>query len=104
MSRSKLPQFQNDDMAFQQMQNQWASILDPVVGAPIVNGQVLIGVQLVSGSNIINHKLTRTLKGWFITRMRAPATIYDTQDTNAVQDVTLNLVSSALVTVDIYVF
>lgn len=104
MRRAKLPQFQSDNMTFQQMQNQWGSILDPVVAHPLLGGYILNGVTLQAGANPINHKLGKPLTGWYIVRLRGPASIYDTQDTNSTPAVTLDLVSSALVNCDIYVF
>lgn len=86
------------------LQTTWSMQLNPLLAAPLSNGILLERVSLASGANVINHKLGRKLKGWFITRLRASATVYDTQDSNARPQLTLNLTSSAAVTVDIYVF
>ncbi len=102
---AQLPQFQNDDMAFQQMQNKWASQLNPVLANLLVNGRLIRNQELSTGANVVNHKLGRDLVGWFVTRLRDSAvSIYDTQDSNQMSNLTLNLVSSAPVTVDLWVF
>lgn len=99
-----LTQFQDDDQTFQQMQNQWASVLNPVLRVPLNSGFTLTNIQLVTGANSINHLLQRPLQGWFLVRQRGPASVYDAQDTNSTPGITLNLVSSASVSVDIFVF
>lgn len=83
----------------------WASQLNPVITNPITKGIVLKNVQLAVGQNVINHKLGRILQGWNSTRIRnVAAQIYDTQDSNQTPQLTLNLVSDAAVTVDLFVF
>lgn len=86
------------------MQNAWATQLNPLLANPLAQGQLLKSVSLVSGSNSINHKLGRKLQGWIIVRLRASATVYDTQDANQSPAVTLQLTASAPVTVDLWVF
>lgn len=99
-----LPIMQSDSEQLLSVQTRWASILNPLLSNPLLNGVVLKQVQLASGSNIINHKLGRKLQGFIITRQRGPANIYDTQDNNSMPDLTLHLESSASVSCDIYVF
>lgn len=97
---NKLPQQLN----LQAMQNRWAAILDPILSNPTNNSSILKSVSLVTGANVVNHKLGQPLQGWIISRIRAAATIYDTQDTNQTPQLTLNLVASAPVVVDLVVF
>lgn len=99
-----LPIFLTDNTQLVMMQNQWSSQLNPILRNALNQGLLLQNVQLVNGANVINHKLGRNLVGWFITRQRSAATLYDTQDTNQMPNLTLNLTSSAMVSVDIYVF
>lgn len=96
----KLPQKLPLDL----LETQWASILDPVSTNPLNNANILKNVQLTTGSNTINHKLGRPLQGWYILRQRASASLYDTQDSNLYPELTLVLVSSANVTIDLAVF
>lgn len=95
-----LPQKLSWDMA----QSVWARSIEPVLNNPLNNVVVLSSVQLTAGNNVVNHKLGRNLQGWFITRVRAASTVYDTQDKNQTPQLTLNLNSSANVVVDIAVF
>jgi hypothetical protein len=86
------------------MQTQWSSALNPIIAQPLNNGLLLQQVGLLIGSNMVNHRLGRKLQGWILTRVRAPATIYDLQDTNQQNTLTLILVSNAIVMVDLFVF
>ena len=99
-----LPIFQSDSKEMSMLQTQWASQLNPVLTNPFLQGRVLKSVVLASGANVVNHGLGRKLQGWVPVRLRASATLYDTQDTNTSPALTLNLTASAAVTVDIYVF
>lgn len=87
-----------------QMQTTWATQLDPIVINPLVKGQLLTGVELSTGVNAINHKLGRKLQGWIVVGIDGVAEIYDTQRTNQMQQLTLNLTSDADVTVNLWVF
>lgn len=99
-----LPIFKNNDKDFQLMQTGWAQQLNPVIELPINSGILLKNVSLITGSNIVNHKLGRKLQGWIITRIRANETIYDTQDLNSTPQLNLLLTSSGNVIVDLLVF
>ena len=88
-----------------QMQVQWAQEINPVLSNPIVNGILLKDQVLAIGSNAINHKLGRKLQGWIVTRMQGTfSQLYDNQSGNQTPELTLALHSSAVTTVDIYVF
>lgn len=87
-----------------QMATTWAEQLNPIIANPTVNNLILKNVKLISGTNVINHKLGRTLQGWNSVRVRANATIYDQQDNNQTPQLTLVLVASAPVVVDLVVF
>ena len=86
------------------MQTKWASVLNPLIANPSLNSIILNNIPLSSGANTINHRLGRKLTGWRIVRLRASATIYDTQDSNPSPNLTLLLTSSATVVADIEVF
>lgn len=100
-----LPIIISDSIQMTQMQNLWSSQLNPVLKNNIINGRLISSVPLTTGDNVVNHGLGRNLVGWFITRLRnsAPA-IYDTQGSNQMPSLTLNLNSSGNVVCDIYVF
>ena len=86
------------------MQTRWAAMLDVLLGNPSLQNTILSGIDLVTGANTINHGLGRSLQGWRIVRQRGVASLYDTQDNNPRPMLTLQLMSSAPVTVDIEVF
>lgn len=88
-----------------QMQNLWSTQLDPVIQNLLVNGRLIRNQTLIAGANVVNHGLGRSLVGWYVTRLRDGfAQIYDTQDSNSMPSLTLNLNSNAPVSVDLWVF
>ena len=100
-----------------QMQTKWKSQLDPLIDAPQASGRTLQNQKLISGTNTINHGLGQKLQGWYIVRRRqfvvtgTPTAydIYDTQDSNQMQALTLVLTcsqgtSANPVDVDIFVY
>lgn len=86
------------------MQAKWKSILDPALASPTSIPTILKEITLKTGSNTINHRLDAKLQGWQIVRQRAAASIYDNQDSNQTPELTLTLISSANVVVDLVVF
>ena len=100
----KLQRIQTADRVLNMIQDNVSNILDPFSSKDILQGQILSNVALVAGANIVAHKLNRKLIGWFIVRQRSSASIYDTQDSQTQPTLFLSLVSSANVSVDLYVF
>ena len=96
--------FKTDSKDFSLMQTSWSAKLNPILANLIMDGIFLKNIQLTTGSNIINHRLGRKLQGWFISRQRSNAGIYDNQDNNSNQVQTLILITDANVEVDLYVF
>lgn len=99
-----LPKFNTPDRIFSMLQTAWASKIDPVLQNPLINGRILKQVQLQTGTNQVNHGLQRALQGWFMVRQRSAGNVYDNQDNNTMPTLTLELVSDAVINVDIYVF
>lgn len=95
-----LPQKQT----LEQLQPKWASILNPIIKNPSNNANILQNINLVVGTNTINHLLGQKLQGWRISRQRALASIYDQQDNNQTPQLTLVLVADNPVTIDLEVF
>jgi len=96
----KLPQ----QLTLQMMQNRWATLIEPLINASIVDGNLLPNITLTIGNNSINHQLGRKLKGWIIVGINGIAEIYDTQATNQMPDLTINLTSDSNVSVSLWVF
>ena len=82
----------------------WAATLNPLLGNPLVNGQILSGIVVKSGTNVINHGLTRKLQGYIVILNSANVTFYDSQQTNQMPDRTLQLIASGAATISLYVF
>lgn len=100
-----LPIVMSPNQQMTQMQNLWSASLNPILNNELVNGRLVRNVELITGTTVINHGLGRVLNGWLVTRLRGSGpTIYDTQSTNTMPQLTLNLVSSAPVTIDLWVF
>ena len=87
-----------------QMQQQWASQLNPLLSNQLTQGLLLHNVALINGTTVVNHKLGRPLVGWLIVGINAAATIYDSQATNPTPQLTLILNSNAKATVNLWVF
>lgn len=91
-------------LTLSQTQTTWANAINPVLANPLVNCGFLKNVSLVTGTNQVNTMLGRSLQGWFIVRQRASASVYDQQDSNQTPQLTLTLVASAPVVVDLVVY
>lgn len=100
----QLPIFQTTIRELSMLQTRWSALLNPTITNSLIQGRLLQNVALTSGDNTVNHKLGRKLVGWYPTRVRASATLYDKQDTNVTPAETLILNASAGVTVDLWVF
>lgn len=86
---------------FVMMQNQWKRTIDPALGRPANNSNILTGVALANGVTVVNHKLGRQMQGWSIVDTNGAAQIYRSAPLN---ELTLTLTSNAAVTVAIEVF
>lgn len=78
-----------------------ASILNPLLAMPQSSAQLIIGFNLVTGANIIPHKLGRQMQGWSLTDLTATITVYRSAPFNSK---TLTLTASGPATVNIEVF
>lgn len=86
---------------FDLMQTRWASILNPFIAVPFLNGQLLTDIALINGVNTINHKLGQTQQGWMIADINGAASIYRSLPFNKTN---LTLTSNAAVTVNLWVW
>lgn len=99
-----LPLFQTQIRELSLLQTKWKGELDPLLAKPEAQSLILKEISLSSGSNTVNHLLGRKLQGWKVVRQRASASIYDTQDSNQMPELTLLLTSNNPVVVDLEVF
>lgn len=100
MSSAKLPQ----QLDWPTASIRWSTILGPIIDNPLTKGNIIKDIQLKVGVNVINHKLGRPLLGWYTTRVRSAVQLYDEQQTNAMPNLTLILVSDAIAVIDLAVF
>jgi len=96
-----LPIFQSDSKDLSLLQTNWAAQINPVLKNTIIQGLQLSEISLINGATTFNHRLSRTMQGYFITDQNAAASIYRSQPFN---DKTLTLTSNAVVTVNLWVY
>lgn len=82
----------------------WAATLNPVLANPLIDGNLLSGIKVVAGQNVINHGLQRKLQGYIVVMNSGAITYHDNQSQNSRQDLTILFVSSGTATISIYVF
>ena len=88
------------DRSVSNFQDNVANSFGPLLKLPIVDGILLTGIVLATGSNQFAHNLARQPIGWMVADLNAAATIYRTAWT----DKTLSLTASAPVTLNLWVF
>lgn len=91
-------------LPYEELIQKWKSEIDPIISSPLLDGQLLSGIKLVTGVNTINHGLQRKLQGWIIVGISAPITVYDNQASNQTPNLTLSLTASGAATVALWVF
>jgi hypothetical protein len=96
----RLPQ----QLTWEDADNKWAAMLNPIINNPANNSLLLTNIQIKTGPNVINHRLGRKIQGWVICGIDGVASIYDTQASNQMPNLTLNLTSDADVTLSLLVF
>ncbi len=104
ISDMSLPIFQTPDRILSQLQTQWNAQISPVIEQPLVRGHLINNITLISGTNVIDHRLSRKLQGYIVVLKSANVTIYDNQSTNPMPDKTLILVASGPATISAWVF
>jgi hypothetical protein len=95
---------QTQDRNINQLQLNIGNVIDPLLQNAFNLGALLPNVSLTTGTNQISHGLGRAVQGWTVVRFQNSfAQIYDMQNSNPNPSL-LVLVSSAPVTVNLYVF
>jgi hypothetical protein len=88
-------------LTLEQLQTKWPSQIDPVLNFAPNKGTLLTNIALVTGSNVINHKLGKTQQGWIVTDQTAAASLYRSA---AFNNLTLTLTASAPTTVNLWCY
>lgn len=80
----------------------WAAELNPILALPLLAGNQINGIVLVSGvAKSINHLLQRMPQGWFVVDKNANANIWRTV---AWTTTTITLEANANVTINLWVY
>lgn len=83
-------------------QTKWAATINPILAIPMLNGNQISTVTLLTGvPKAINHLLGRMPQGWMLTDNTANAVVWRTQEFNQFSVV---LESSADTTVSFWIF
>jgi len=94
-----------DNPVLKEIQERVEDALLPVVDSSIIDGKLLTGHVLASGTtSVIAHGLGRKLKGWVVVSKNAAQHVYDAQASNDSPDIFLHLTAGGAVTVDLWVF
>lgn len=96
--------FSELNRVFSTLQNNVSEAISPTLSNPLIDGHFLNNIAVVSGSTKIEHKLSRTIKGYIIVGRTANVTVYDTLATAIDSDKFLHLVSSGTAALNLYVF
>lgn len=100
-----LAYFQTNNKDISLLQTSWSQQINPIINNAANQSIILQDIQLVSGMNPpINHRLGRKLQGWKVIMQNAQASIWDSQQTNTMPQLTLLLNSDAPVTISLEVF
>lgn len=104
----KLKRIQSTNPELNRIQDATIAAVNPVLACPIVNGNLVTGVNLDrTKDNVINTGLARNFIGWFTTR-RSNAVgfvdIFESSTTNNSPDKFLILNCLSDITVDIWIF
>lgn len=97
----QLPYFQSSIPEMNLLQTKWASIINPVLSNVATNPTILQNISVVSGNNVINHKLGATPIGWVVIDSNAGVTLYRNAPFN---NLTLTLHSSGSAVISLMVF
>lgn len=98
-----LPLQKTDILPLSLLQSSWKSALDPVLANPTTNMSILKNVNLIVGTNVINHLLGQTMQGWQIVDIQGQVT-YPPYRNAPFNNLTLSIYSPSAVTVSIGVF
>lgn len=103
MSFPALKKLLASDRVLNQVQENVAQALKPLLESAIGSGRVIEDIEIVSGTpRTVEHKLGREFKGWIIVRKNTNANIWES--TSTLPSKTLILNSDANTTASIWIF
>lgn len=104
MSQSKLPLVQVADDGQNRYNQSVKQSVDALNEIPFLSGRMLESVALLSGNNVINHKLGRTYQGFWVTKNNAAVIPYDSSPGSLDKTLQIQLTVASNVTVNLWVF
>jgi hypothetical protein len=95
----------SDDFNTQRLQDNVSDAIRAIENAIIVNGVVVTGIAVVSGSDIqVNHGLNRNPVGFLMIDSNAQVTVWQSTTVNNFKNKMLLLRASATATINLYIF
>lgn len=105
MNVKTFKKIQAESKDLNKVQSNIEQFIVPFLNSEIINGVLLKDVVLDSSkTNLISHKLGRKPQGWIVIGKNANSVIWDSQSSNTKEDKILELLCSANVTINLWVF
>jgi hypothetical protein len=105
MSLKGFKKIHTDNRELNKIQSNVEQLIEPFLNSEVVNGVLLKDIVLDSSkTNLISHKLGRKPQGWIVIGKNANSVIWDSQSSNTKADKILELLCSANVTINLWVF
>ena len=86
------------------VQDKIAASVNGLSAIPILTGYLIEDIHLSAGTNIIQHKLDRELRGYIVVKNNVDQAYWDSQSTNSIPRATLVLNCAADATISIWCF
>lgn len=102
MKAIALVQTQNSDI--NQLQQNIGQSVNPLIGNPVTSGNLVKGISLNVGNNLINHGLGYAITGYFIASSTGISVFADNIQNNPSPAQSFTLYSSVATTANIYCF
>lgn len=83
-----------------QVQDYIEYVLQPLLKCPLIDGTLLENLDLATGPNIVDHKLGREPRGWYIVSPKANESVWQTASTRS----SLTLNASGPITLSLWCF
>jgi hypothetical protein len=97
--------FTSNDPDTQKLIDNLIVAFKPLIDVPLLDGILLEGIELSNGvPKIINHKLNRKYRGWFVVRKNTNADVWETSPSDKRDNIYIILNSSADTKIDIWIF
>lgn len=75
--------FNHEDSLVNKVQDTVKRTTDGILANPLVNGILLTAVTLKAGSTVVDHKLGRACRGWYLVSPKGPYVVWETKRDNS---------------------